>query len=243
MNILRFEEVDSTNSFLRQLSKEKKLDDFTVVSALSQKCGRGQGKNKWISEKGKNLTFSIFIHPKIEKGKEFVINQAFSLGIKKTLDKMITGTSIKWPNDIYYGNRKLCGILIENEYIGNTIASSVVGIGLNVNQTSFTKEASRPISLIDIIGKETDTDCLLECSLGNIFRLYSLMNEKNYDLISEKYKDSLFRKNGYHLFYDKNGFFNAKIAGIDLDGKILLETEKGESRAYSYKEVMWGIEE
>lgn len=242
MNILRFDSLGSTNSFLKERSKKERLENFTVVVAKEQSAGRGQGNNKWISVKGKNLTFSLFFRPAIEEGDEFLIQQIFSLGIKEALDRYTQGISIKWPNDIYFGDRKMGGILVENEYIGNRIASSVVGIGLNVNQEEFPEGAARPVSLIQVRKQATDLDSLLKEILDKIEEYEDLRKKGEYASIRNRYLSCLYRKEGYHPFYDKNGFFEARILRVEKDGRLVLERKDKGFERYSYKEVMWVIE-
>ena len=140
MKIIKLDAIDSTNTYLRQLSSEEKLDDFTVVTAASQTAGKGQMGTKWASEKGKNLTFSVFKKVScLENDEQFYISMATSLAIYNALKGFqIPKLAIKWPNDILSENQKICGILIENVIQNSKMTAAIIGIGLNVNQTDLT---------------------------------------------------------------------------------------------------------
>ena len=139
------EEVSSTNDFLRAYEP---MADVTVLSASYQTNGRGQMGNTWISNSGENALFSILVCPSALKASDgFVLSQAMALSIKEVLDAYLEGISIKWPNDIYCGDEKICGILIENSLKGSEIDWSIIGIGLNVNQTSFPEHLPNPTSM------------------------------------------------------------------------------------------------
>ncbi|MCL2414818.1 MAG: biotin--[acetyl-CoA-carboxylase] ligase [Bacteroidales bacterium] len=150
MKILRLEELDSTNNYAKALIKEGKAEDGQVIYAVSQTAGRGQTSKIWESESGKNLTFSLIIEPKNIEAKDLpLLSQAVFDGIVNYLKTVVNSEEIriKWPNDIYIGTKKISGILIENTIRDNQILFSVIGVGLNVNQTEFSKNAGNPISL------------------------------------------------------------------------------------------------
>ena len=156
--IIHIDETDSTNRWLREQGGEEDM----VVWADFQTAGRGQGTNKWESEQGKNLLFSILLHPKdIPANKQFAISMQVSLAICEALGERIGDLSIKWPNDIYWRNAKICGILIENRLQGSRIRDSIIGVGLNVNQRQFHSDAPNPVSLWQICEQETDREQLL----------------------------------------------------------------------------------
>ena len=167
MQILKFDQLDSTNNYAKTLIKEGKAKNGDIVYAVAQTAGRGQSTNIWESETGKNLTFSLIIQPKhIEPKNQFLISQAVSVGIVKYL-KCMGGCktrpyNIKWPNDIFVGMKKIAGILIENTIQGNQVLFSVIGVGLNVNQTEFSKNAGNPTSLSLINKAQYDLETELE---------------------------------------------------------------------------------
>ena len=144
----RVKETTSTNDYLAQLCKESKAKEFYTVMADIQTKGKGQRGNSWESEAGKNLTFSIVLYPTaLEAPKQFCLSMLAALACHEALDNYTNGFSIKWPNDIYWKDKKIGGILIENELEGEYIVQSIIGIGLNINQEVFYSDAPNPVSL------------------------------------------------------------------------------------------------
>lgn len=229
--IIHIDETDSTNRWLR----EKGGDDDMVVWADYQTAGRGQGSNSWESERGKNLTFSLLIHPSnIPANRQFSISMQISLAICEALGQRIGNLSIKWPNDIYWRNAKIAGILIENRLHGNVIRDSIIGIGLNVNQRQFLSDAPNPVSLWQICEQEIDREVLLNDILTAFYRLIG----KD---VRQQYLSMLYRRSGYHPYTDKCGVFMAKIANVLEDGHLVLQDEEGKMRKYAFKEVSFII--
>ena len=165
--IIHIAETDSTNRWLREYEPPTDAPGQPlVVWADYQTAGKGQGTNRWESERDKNLLFSILYHPlHIQANRQFTISMAISLAIVDALEQQIGDVCIKWPNDIYWRNAKIGGILIENRLLGQTIKDSVIGVGLNVNQRQFKSDAPNPISLWQIHGHETDRGALLDTIL------------------------------------------------------------------------------
>ena len=170
MRIIHLDTVGSTSSYLASLGAE--AAHGTVVMAREQTAGRGQRGNSWEAEPGMNITLSLMLHPKgLPPARQFVISRAVSLAIVGMLDKYVDDVTIKWPNDIYIGDRKICGILIENTITGSTINRCIVGIGLNVNQTEFRSDAPNPVSLCQLMhGTVFDIDSLAEDMVSAILR-------------------------------------------------------------------------
>ena len=215
--IVHIDETDSTNRWL----KSHQL--------------KGQGTNSWESERGKNLLFSIFYHPEgIPANRQFVISMAISLAIADALGEQIGDVSIKWPNDIYWRNGKIGGILIENRLSGQIIRDSIIGVGINVNQQHFHSDAPNPVSLWQIHGQETDREALLHEILDR-FSLYI------HQEIKERYKAILYRRKGFHPYSDKEGTFMATFVDVEDDGHLLLSDESGKERRYVFKEVQYII--
>jgi BirA family biotin operon repressor/biotin-[acetyl-CoA-carboxylase] ligase len=238
MNIIKIKTTDSTNLLLRELAEKQILEEGTVVLAEAQTAGRGQRGNQWESEAGKNITCSILLYPSFLPAKQsFLLSEVVALGVKETLDSYIKNVTIKWPNDIYFENRKIVGILIENEVTGQNIAQSVIGIGLNVNQEVFTDALPNPVSLKQILNKEINLTVLLEKMLKRIMHWYKKLKAGQNEEIAQAYQDVLFRKSGFHCYEDKNGLFNAQIKSIAEDGILHLTTDRGEERQYAFKEV------
>lgn len=237
--IIHLEQTHSTNNYLRNLVEAIRIpEEGTVVWADFQTAGRGQQGNSWESAPGENLLFTLLLCPQSIKARnQFIVSQLVSLGILKTLNQLKEGFRVKWPNDIYYHNKKVAGILIENDLSGQTLYNSFIGIGLNVNQKEFTSDAPNPVSLYQILGAETDRTFLLDQILRNILYYYEIALEGNYTLIRDKYMQQLFRNDGYHPFSDAGRHFLARIKHIYPTGHLILEDESGIEQTYDFKEV------
>ncbi len=236
--ILHFEELHSTNSYLSDLCNEKTIDEMTTVITDFQTAGRGQRGNSWESEAGCNLLYSVVLYPCFLTARhQFVVSQIVAIAIQEVLSQYADGFSIKWPNDIYWREKKIAGILIENDLCGTHIERSIIGIGLNVNQSLFVSSAPNPISLFQIIGSQVDRGQLLDEVLKKISHYYNdIQTNSTYD-IKQKYMNVLFRKEGLHPYRDSQGVFNAQIADIEESGRIILKDDKNQARAYYFKEV------
>ena len=243
-------EVQSTNTYLLDLlTQGTTLPDTTVIYTLRQTAGRGQMGNSWESEPDKNILFSMLLCPTFLPIKEqFLLSQICSLGIVEALDELICAQqlqdnvklSIKWPNDIYAGDGKLCGILIENRLMGGTLQHSVLGVGINVNQEKWIGNAPNPVSL-KMLGIQTDPLTVLDLVTKHIVELYNAFrdNKEMANVIRERYMQRLYRKDGYYAYYDpaKDEHFDAEIAGVDAQGPLMLRLPSGEVRSYWFKEV------
>ena len=234
--IVHIDETDSTNRWLQKyLATDERSDANMVVWAEYQTAGRGCGTNQWESERGKNLTFSILIHPKdLPATQQFHISMAISLAICEALEQYIGDVSIKWPNDIYWRNGKIGGILIENTLKGSIIMDSIIGVGLNVNQRVFKSDAPNPVSMWQICEHETDREALLKEILEAFERI---LDSK----IREQYLSKLYRRKGYHPYADKEGTFMAEIVTVEDDGHLVLHDDNGKERRYAFKEVQFII--
>ncbi len=201
-----------------------------------QTAGRGQGSNRWESERGKNLLFSLLIHPEgVPANKQFFISMAVSLAIIEALGQHIGDLSIKWPNDIYWRNGKIGGILIEHTLYGQMIRDSIIGVGLNINQRTFHSDAPNPVSLWQICEHETDREQLLQDIL-RYFEKYLAEQD-----LKEQYFLQLYRRKGFHPYADGQGAFMAEIVDVEDDGHLLLRDESGRVRRYAFKEVTFII--
>lgn len=228
--IIHIDETDSTNRWI----KENGSGDMVVVADY-QTAGRGCGTNKWESERGKNLLFSILIHPvEVHVMRQFHISMAISMAIFDALEQYIGDVSIKWPNDIYWRNGKLGGILIENRLQGGCIKDCIIGIGLNVNQEQFFSDAPNPVSLKQIHAEDTDREQLLRDILAR-FEQYMTQDVK------ARYLSRLYRRKGFHPYADCNGAFMAEIVDVEDDGHLLLRDDNGQERRYAFKEVTFII--
>lgn len=229
--LIHIDETDSTNRWLREHGGE---DDIVVVADY-QTAGRGCGTNKWESERGGNLLFSVLLHPTdIPASRQFRISMAVSVAISEALEQHIGDVCIKWPNDIYWRDGKLGGILIEHTLQGSGIRSSIVGVGLNVNQQLFRSDAPNPVSLWQITGQTTDRRLLLD----DILRRLDVLLTAD---VRSRYMSRLYRRRGYHPYTDAAGVFMAKITDIREDGRLVLTDESGRERTYGFKEVQFVI--
>ena len=243
--MIHLNETDSTNRYLQQLCQEagnNKVEEFTTICADYQTAGKGQRGNSWEAAKGANLLFSFVCYPTfVPIRQQFVLSQLISLGIKETLDEYCSDISIKWPNDIYWKEKKICGILIENDLQGNSIGRCISGIGLNINQEVFLSDAPNPISLKQITGKHYQRETILEKVMQRIEQSYQKLKEDSAyaSELATRYAASLFRREGFHCYQDKDGLFNARLVRVEADGRFVLMDEANQERSYLFKEVQY----
>lgn len=230
-------ETSSTNNLLREKAHREELPEGFLLYTDFQTAGKGQPGNSWESEKGKNLLFSILLYPvNIKINEQFILSQLTCLAIKKVLDQYTDGITIKWSNDIYWKEKKICGILIENTLLRGKISKCVIGIGLNINQEDFISNAPNPVSLKQITDKELNREQILTDIHTELLKLYNELNFKN---IQQTYHQNLYRKEGFHPYTDAETkeHFHAKIEQVEPNGKLILITDTGERRGYYFKEV------
>ena len=230
--ILHIEETDSTNQWVKTHLDELRQEGRPLcVTTDYQTAGRGCGTNRWESERGKNLLFSLLVSPNgIRANKQFRISMAISLAICKALGQHLGYLTIKWPNDIYWRDGKICGILIENTLQGNSVRDSIIGVGLNVNQREFRSNAPNPVSMWQISEQETDRDALLRDILTTFEDFLGRYNKENYTAM-------LYRRHGFFPYADKDGAFMAEFVDVEDDGHLLLMDDNGRERRYAFKEV------
>jgi len=240
-NIIRFEAVASTNDYLHQLIDSGQADNLTVVIANHQTKGRGHGDNSWESEEGLNLTCSLLYLPKgIAADLQFCISQAISIGLVKLLEETTSRKFIvKWPNDIFYGDKKVAGILIENTIIGNMVQASIIGIGLNVNQVVFRSSAPNPISIRQIINKPVDLNMLFDELLRSVSFYFEMLDSSKFEAIHTSYLDKLYRLNEWYNFESDAGRFRGMIIGISDYGELIIKNEREEQDRYLYKTIKY----
>lgn len=241
--------VDSTNSFVRAMLQEEgtgqvisanSLPGFTLVVADDQTKGRGQQGNSWETEKGKNLTFSLLCHPDfILASRQWLLSQCMAVAIQQTLSRYVEGVEVKWPNDIYVGDRKISGTLIECDLQGKHISNCIIGVGININQTVFLSDAPNPTSLQLLTGKEYDREKILSSLLQHFQHCYALLQEGREDAIRQLYMQHLYRREGFHRYRDVRGEFMAEIAEVEPTGHLRLRFENGNVVRYELKEVQF----
>jgi len=240
MNIIKLSAIDSTNSYLKKLAQKSDLDTFTVVVAEHQTEGRGQMGTNWVSDYGKNLTFSILINFKefrIEH--QFYLSMAVSLGLLEVIKKHVdVSLLIKWPNDILAEKDKVAGILIENVLKGNFIRQSIIGMGINLNQDSFPDDIENVTSLKNISGIHFNTDLLLNEIVSSIRFYVRLIEEKEFAFLKKLYMKALYKFQKPSMFIDANDeLFLGKIIDVEESGRLIIELENETTRKFSLKEV------
>ena len=266
LRMIALDEVDSTNNFLRHLDTS---DDrrMTLVTAEFQSAGRGSGENRWESAKGENLLFSLRVMPRnLPVRRMFAISEATALAIRESLTltlskgeeilplapcplpltppKVGRGITIKWPNDIYFGDSKVAGMLIENDLQGARVRSSVIGIGINVNQRRFVSDAPNPRSLADIAGHDIEWRLVLERFMERFIHYINIIDEGKdnaLDALHEDYKRHLYRRGEEHKYVDEMGTFCATLVDVEPSGHLVLQDKEGTLRRYEFKQVRFLI--
>ena len=237
---IKVNQTASTNTYLSRLAAT--LPGGTVIYTPCQTAGRGQKGNSWESEDGKNLTFSLLLkRPPVKARDQFYLSEAAALAVVDALSTEAgDGFSVKWPNDVYWRDQKICGMLIENSLDGSDIATCIIGIGINVNQQVFVSDAPNPVSLVNITGKEHDLELLLKRVCSQIENtVEGLADDDARRDLHERYMAVLYRNDGeQHPYEDATGYrFMASVAGIAPDGTLTLLHEDGTRRDYLFKQV------
>lgn len=238
--IIRMEEVDSTNRFLRQMESYDE-EALTVAVADYQTAGKGQGTHTWESEAGKNLLFSLLVCPRwVPVRRQFLLSEAGALAIKEALDSYAEGFSLKWPNDVYWNDRKISGTLIETSVDSRGIKRCVFGVGVNINQMQFLSDAPNPVSLAQIVGHEVNREEVLQKIIDAFLRYYELLRRADYQDVTGIYHLSLYRRKGYHWYEDADGKFEGAFVEVEDDGHLVLHDKKGVIRSYTFGEIKFG---
>ncbi|MFA6335114.1 MAG: biotin--[acetyl-CoA-carboxylase] ligase [Bacteroidales bacterium] len=239
-----YKTIDSTNS--EALRRIETANDFTTYAAKFQTSGRGQKGNSWESDAGKNLTFSILIRPVLLKAADqFLVSQIVAIGIVDYLKEKGLVAKIKWPNDIYIEDKKICGILIEHYLSGANLSVSIIGIGLNLNQKCFASDVPNPTSLLLEKGEEYNPELELERLLLIIHEYYIGLNVKSYKTFKEKtgikYQECMYRLMEFAYFQEEEtgDIIEAKITGVDKNACLMLEKKDGSKKSYAFKEVRY----
>lgn len=237
--IIKLDATDSTNVYLKELLQSGPLPDYTVVVTKKQLKGRGQMGSVWQSEEGKNLTFSVLkSFDSLRADQQFVLNMAVSLAVCDTLETFsVPNPKVKWPNDIMSGSFKICGILIENVLKGQLVQNSIIGIGLNVNQTHF-ENLDKAASLKSITGHFFDLDELLHKILDSLYFHLDGIEGKTVAQLLSSYEKLLFRKDKPSTFTNADGaMFMGFIRRVSPDGKLVVELEDHIFKEFDLKEI------
>ena len=236
--IIHLSETESTNQSLRSLSNFGLLPNKSILWTDYQTKGRGQAGNSWESEFGKNLLCSILFYPEhLPANRSFGVLEIAALCVKSTLDKYTSSISIKWPNDIYWTNKKISGILIENDLTGDVVSRSIIGVGINLNQTEFISGAPNPVSLGLITGQLHDRREFLGQLQAEFEWQVQEFHDKGIENLHQRYSAALYRLDGFYCYQDANGCFEARIHAIEPSGTMILERKDGTLSGYTFKEV------
>ncbi len=247
--LIELDETVSTNTFL-QGYRPAQLTDITLVTTEYQTAGRGQRGNSWESERGKNLLFSILVQPTfIPPQQLFILSEAIALSIHSAIVQVLgnnaSDVTVKWPNDIYVGDCKIAGILIENDLQGSKISRAIIGCGVDINQASFQEPLPghpTPVSLFQLTGQTAERSLILGEIVENFKRHYAALQghfATAVEALHQRYVATLYRREGFHSFHDENGDFKAEIADVETTGHLVLRDEQGALRRYAFKEVSY----
>ena len=234
-------ETASTNAYARSI---KPAAAITLITTDYQTAGRGQQGNTWESAPHKNLLFSLILQPEgISASQQFILCELISVAISDVLAHYAPAIRIKWPNDIYHGDRKLCGILMEHDIEGPLLARTIIGVGLNVNQAHFTNDVPNPVSLFQVLGHEVEREALLHAITTHFVELYRQYTTSvlNRDALHHRYTTLLYRKDVPARYEDRQGTFTATLRYVAPDGRLLLEDQQKTLRSYLFKEVTYII--
>ncbi len=240
MKIVKLNAIDSTNSYLKDFVRKTNVENGTVIIADFQTNGKGQNDNKWISDKGKNLTFSVLVKfESLEVEKQFYLNYVVSIALYNVLKNYISEKlTVKWPNDIMSGNQKICGILIESTIKKSNVKNSIIGVGLNVNQDIFPEEASKATSLKKVLNTFIDKDELFDKILIEIqYQLISIKRQE-FKKIKSEYEAILYKIRVPSMFVNSNEHqFLGKIIGTSLAGNLRIELDDETIKEFGVKEI------
>lgn len=240
-NIISLDEVSSTNDYMIENIKSGVIQkEGSVVVANYQTAGKGLDQNKWESEAGKNLLFSILLKPAfLPADQQFQLTKIISLAIHDFVRNYLPNERIKvkWPNDIYVGNKKIAGVLISNTIKGKEIMHTVVGVGININQQTFGNQILNPTSLWHYLNTELKIDFCLKNVLSHIQKRYQQLKDNDSYQINFDYKKALYRLNDFNLFNYKESMISARIVGVTEYGQIKLIQKNGEEIICDLKEI------
>lgn len=235
--IIRLKETDSTNRYLRDLP-ENGDEEIVIAVADCQTAGKGQGSHTWESEDDKNLLFSIKVHPRwVPVRQQFLLSMAEALALKDTLDSYVDGITLKWPNDVYWKDKKISGTLIETSIDSKGIKTCIFGTGININQMKFYSDAPNPVSLCQILGHEVDREEVLQRIIAAFEQYYELLRRADYMDVSGIYHMALYRRKGFHRYEDADGEFEGAFVEVEDDGHLILHDKQGVIRSYAFGEI------
>jgi BirA family biotin operon repressor/biotin-[acetyl-CoA-carboxylase] ligase len=236
--IRNHEEIDSTNEEMNRLIMAEDLSEGTIISTAYQHAGKGHAGNSWQSERGQNLLFSILLKPDfLSHERAFHLSRIASLSLYDIIDNQCDGVQIKWPNDLLVGDKKIAGILIENMIVNQTISHSILGIGVNINQTTFELYHPAPTSLKIEKGCHIDMNSLLVEFRSSLERWYNILATGNERMIMETYNQRLYLMGVRAYYRSAAGKFKAFIRDVYPSGELVMESGKGDILTFGFKEV------
>lgn len=239
--LLHFDHLPSTNAYAQELLSKSRPTEGTVILANYQSAGKGQFGTIWEAKPGENLTFSLLLRPVfLPIARQFALSQAIALAIRDYLATLCNETvCVKWPNDIYIGPKKVCGILIQNTLSGKIIQDSIIGVGLNVNQQYFPEGLERASSLALVTGQQYNLQSTLSGLLQHIEQRYQQLRNDQLTLIHEDYLKNLWLYQTEAWYRQPNGeCFLGKIVDIQPSGLLGVQ-QNGRKSYYNLKEIQW----
>lgn len=238
-NIIRLKSIDSTNEYAAELVRNSKLPNGTVILANYQKNGKGHSGSVWQSKAGKNLLLSIIYYPQnLRIEEQFYLSKSVSLAISNFLiNAGLPSVSIKWPNDIYIEDKKVAGLLIENTLLKDQILYSIIGMGINLNQTNFPKEIPNPVSIKHYLKLDLDIEFILAQILEYIAKSIRKLENRDFEKMDRDYLDTLYRYEEWTEFLTGNKKLNGKIINVSPEGKLVIEFPGVGVKSYGFKEI------
>lgn len=231
--------IDSTNNYASKIISEGTWEHGIVIRAQEQVSGRGMLDNKWESEPLKNLSLSVILDSSFLKpSSQFEISKVAAIAVFNTIALFVNNVSIKWPNDIYVGDKKISGILIENAITGKHLSYSIVGIGLNVNQIEFRSKAPNPVSLAQLLSQSLVLDEVFDILLNQFNAAFQNLISAQEE-VDSFYSENLYRKGIWSNYSDKNGHFEGNLIGVNEIGQLIIARRNGEQTVYHFKEVQF----
>lgn len=238
--LFRLSETDSTNNYLSKIAHE--LPEGSIVYTYNQTQGRGLGNNRWESEPNKNLSFSLLLQPTFLKAHEqFYLLKCIALAVADFISAYTDKVAIKWPNDIYLNDKKVAGILIENSIERDFIKQSIIGVGININQTKFPENLPNPVSLAQCTHSEYNLDLLLEEIINIIEIQYERLSKRNFESLDKDYLGKLYLFNQMAKYIADDIPFTGTITGVEPTGELIIEDTNGNLREFLFKEVEYVI--
>jgi len=235
---LHLPETSSTMTRLRCPDLSERREDFVLLTTDFQTAGRGQRGTTWEASRGDNLLFGFLCHPHfLSPQQQFSLSEVLALSVVQALADYCEGFTVKWPNDIYWHDQKICGMLLEHDLAPAHIRTTLTGIGINVNQTRFESDAPNPVSLRQITGVNVSRSALLANILRHFIFYYERLRSGAFAELHRQYMLHLYRREGFFLYRDGAGEFEARITAIAPTGQLTLQRRDGEQRAYNFKEV------